>query len=148
MPRTCSARSTPIKAIEKNSPGANNILVMGPWFHGGWSRGDGDSLGHVQFGSKTAVFYRDEIELPFFNHWLKGKDDPKLPEAFVFETGTNQWRKEDAWPPKDAQQKMLYLQADGRLGFDPAQARRRGVRRVRQRSRQARALHRRPGRRA
>jgi putative CocE/NonD family hydrolase len=65
------------------------------------------------------VFYRDEIEFPFFNHWLKGKDDPKLPEAFVFETGTNQWRKEDAWPPKDAQPKTLYLQADGRLAFDP-----------------------------
>ena len=106
------------KEIEKNSPGANNILVMGPWFHGGWSRSDGDSLGRVQFGSKTAVFYRDEIEFPFFNHWLKGKEDPKLPEAFVFETGTNQWRREDAWPPKDARQKMLYLQADGRLGFD------------------------------
>ena len=106
------------REIENNSPGANNMLVMGPWFHGGWARSDGDSLGRVQFGSKTAVFYRDEIEFPFFNHWLKGKDDPKLPEAFVFETGTNQWRKEDAWPPKDAQQKMLYLQADGRLGFD------------------------------
>ena len=111
------------KEIEKNSPGANNMLVMGPWFHGGWARSDGDSLGRVQFGSKTAVFYRDEIEFPFFNHWLKGKDDPKLPEAFVFETGTNQWRKEDAWPPKDAEPKMLYLQADGRLGFDaPKQA--------------------------
>ena len=106
------------KEIEKNSPGANNMLVMGPWFHGGWSRSDGDSLGRVQFGSKTAVFYRDEIEFPFFNHWLKGKADPKLPEAFVFETGTNQWRRENAWPPKDARQKMLYLQADGRLGFD------------------------------
>ncbi len=106
------------KEIEKNSPGANNMLVMGPWFHGGWSRSDGDSLGRVQFGSKTSVFYRDEIEFPFFNHWLKGKEDPKLPEAFVFETGTNQWRREDAWPPKDARQKMLYLQADGRLGFD------------------------------
>jgi putative CocE/NonD family hydrolase len=110
------------KEIEKNSPGANNILVMGPWFHGGWSRSDGDSLGRVQFGSKTSVFYRDEIEFPFFNHWLKGTEDPKLPEAFVFETGTNQWRRENAWPPKDARQKMLYLQADGRLGFEPSKS--------------------------
>ena len=132
------------KEIEKNSPGANNMLVMGPWFHGGWSRSDGDSLGRVQFGSKTSVFYRDEIEFPFFDHWLKGKADPKLPEAFVFETGTNQWRREDAWPPKDARQKTLYLQADGRLGFDAPKSGRR-VRRIRQRSRQARALHRRAG---
>ena len=106
------------KTIEQNSPGANNILVMGPWYHGGWSRSDGDVLGNVHFGSKTAVFFREEIEFPFFNHWLKGKDDPKLPEAFVFETGTNQWRKEDAWPPKDAEARTLYLQANGKLGWN------------------------------
>ena len=106
------------KEIEKNSPGASNTLVMGPWCHGCWSRTDGDALGNVRFGSKTGVFYRDEIEFPFFNYWLKGKGDPKLPEAFVFETGTNQWRREDAWPPRDAQPKSLYLGADGKLGFD------------------------------
>jgi putative CocE/NonD family hydrolase len=110
------------KEIERNSPGANNTLVMGPWFHGGWARSDGDKLGNVQFGSKTAVFYREEIEFPFFNYWLKGRAgsaaDSKLPEAYVFETGTNQWRREDAWPPKDARPRALYLAADGRLSYD------------------------------
>jgi len=106
------------KSIEKSTPGAQNTLVMGPWFHGGWSRSDGDSLGFVKFGSKTAEFYRNEIEFPFFNHWLKDKDDPKLPEAFVFETGTNQWRREDAWPPKNVQARTLYLHAGGKLSFD------------------------------
>jgi putative CocE/NonD family hydrolase len=72
----------------------------------------------VQFNSKTAVFYREEIEFPFFNFWLKGKGDGKLPEAYVFETGTNLWRKEESWPPKDAQPKALYFQAGGRLSFD------------------------------
>jgi len=109
------------KEIEQNSPGANNTLVMGPWFHGGWSRSDGDKLGNVDFGSKTAVFYRDEIEFPFFNWWLKGKGDPKLPEAYVFETGTNRWRREDAWPPRDAHERTLYLQGDGKLSFDAPQ---------------------------
>jgi putative CocE/NonD family hydrolase len=94
------------------------MLVMGPWFHGGWGRSDGDRLGFVNFNSKTGLFYREEIEFPFFNHWLKGKPDPKLPEAFVFETGTNQWRREDAWPPKDARERTLYLLGDGKLGFD------------------------------
>ena len=70
------------QAIEKSSPGAHNTLVMGPWYHGGWSRSDGDLLGNVHFGSKTAEFYRDQIEFPFFNFWLKGKGDPKLPEAY------------------------------------------------------------------
>ena len=45
---------------------------MGPWFHGGWSSSDGESLGAVQFGSKTSEFYRDQIEFPFFQHFLKG----------------------------------------------------------------------------
>jgi putative CocE/NonD family hydrolase len=107
------------KEIERGSPGANNILVMGPWFHGGWARSDGDALGAVRFGSKTAQYYRDEIEFPFFNYWLKGKGDAKLPEASVFETGTNQWRREDAWPPKNARPKTLYLHPEGKLSFDP-----------------------------
>jgi uncharacterized protein len=107
------------RAIEKNSPGANNMLVMGPWFHGGWARSDGDKLGFVNFNAKTSLFYRDEIEFPFFNFWLKGKGDPKLPEALVFETGTNQWRREDAWPPKSARERSLYLHPAGPLSFDP-----------------------------
>jgi len=107
------------KTIEANSPGANNMLVMGPWYHGGWARSDGDRLGNVRFGSKTSLFYRNEIEFPFFQYWLKRIGDPKLPEAFVFETGTNQWRREEAWPPKDIQSKTLYLQPSGKLSFDP-----------------------------
>jgi len=88
------------KSVEQNSPGSQNMLVMGPWFHGGWSRGDGDHLGFVNFNSKTSPFYQEHIELPFFEYWLKGKGDGKLPEAYVFETGANVWRREDSWPPK------------------------------------------------
>lgn len=107
------------KRIEANSPGAFNMLVMGPWYHGGWARSDGDKLGFVSFNAKTAVFYREEIEFPFFAHFLKDRPAPKLPEALVFETGTNQWRYEDAWPPKDANAKTLYLRADGKLAWEP-----------------------------
>jgi len=107
---------------EKNSPGGFNMLVMGPWFHGGWARGDGDFLGHVKFGSKTALYYREKIELPFFNFYLKDKADPKLPEAYVFETGTNVWRKEDKWPPTNMRQATLHFHANGKLNFDAATA--------------------------
>ena len=103
------------KNVERMSPGASNTLVMGPWVHGGWSRGDGDALGTVKFGAKTGPFYREQIELPFFAHYLKDRPDPKLPEAYVFETGTNQWRRLDAWPPKQAVIRALYLAAGGRL---------------------------------
>src|SRR2546423_3631163 len=106
------------KSVEKNSPGATNMLVMGPWYHGGWSRADGDALGNVTFNSKTSLFYREKIELPFFEHYLKGAGKMELPEAYVFETGTNQWRRHDAWPPRNAAQKTLYLRPDGKLSFD------------------------------
>ena len=106
-------------SIERSTPGAHNMLVMGPWFHGGWARSDGDHLGDVTFGAKTSVFYRENIELPFFNYWLKGKKDPNQPKAYVFETGTNQWLKFDAWPPRNAVKKTLYFHANGKLSFDP-----------------------------
>jgi putative CocE/NonD family hydrolase len=107
------------KSIEQASPGAHNILVMGPWFHGGWSRSDGDFLGNVTFGSKTSIYYRENVELPFFNCLLKDKCDRKLPEALVFETGSNQWRMYDEWPVTNVEKKSLYLQSNGRLSFDP-----------------------------
>jgi putative CocE/NonD family hydrolase len=105
--------------VEAHSPDATNTLVMGPWRHGGWSRGDGDQLGDVRFNAKTSAFYREHIELPFFQRHLKGRAAGPQPEAWVFETGTNQWRTHDAWPPKDARERALYLHAGGRLAFEP-----------------------------
>ncbi len=110
------------KYIEANNPGTTNTLVMGPWRHGGWARGDGTSFGDIPFNSKTSEFYRKEIEFPFFEHYLKSKGPRANPEAWVFETGTNQWRKYDTWPPSGAQSKSLYFQAGERLTFDPRPA--------------------------
>jgi putative CocE/NonD family hydrolase len=104
---------------EQQSPGARNSIVMGPWYHGGWSRSDGSSLGDVTFGSKTAEFYRERIELPFFSAHLKGRGEASLPEAYVFETGTNVWRRHETWPPRDLAQRALYFHENGRLAFDP-----------------------------
>lgn len=106
-------------AVEKNNPGINNMLVVGPWVHGGWARSPGDHLGDVQFGSKTSEFFRAEIQFPFFEFYLKGKGNPSLPKAYVFETGTNAWRKYDAWPPANAQARTLYFHEGGKLSFTP-----------------------------
>jgi putative CocE/NonD family hydrolase len=110
------------KAAEANSPpAAGNHLVMGPWVHGGWSRpGSGDRLGDVSFNAKTSDFYQEKIEFPFFEYHLKGKGDGKFPKAWVFETGTNVWRKFDAWPPRAAQPAAFHLAADGGLAEKPA----------------------------
>jgi hypothetical protein len=115
------------RSLEKNGPTAANTLVMGPWLHGGWADMDGDKLGNLDFDSKTGEFFRDNIELPFFVYHLKGKGDGlkttkegTIPKAWLFETGTNQWRRFDTWPPKEAREKTLYLCPGGRLSFEPA----------------------------
>jgi putative CocE/NonD family hydrolase len=97
---------------------------MGPWPHGGWARSDGDRLGNVTFATPTSVFYREKIEFPFFAHHLKDRAlDAPLPEAYVFETGINQWRREESWPPKEATPTTFYLRAGGALSTDaPADA--------------------------
>ena len=107
------------EAANAQSPGGDVKLVMGPWCHGCWARTDGDHLGNVWFNAKTAVFYRERIEYPFFEYYLKDGRDPELPEAYVFETGTNQWRKYDSWPPADAKPAALYFGANGTLSLDP-----------------------------
>lgn len=107
------------RAIEKHNPNTFNMLVMGPWRHGGWSRGDGASFGDIPFNSKTSEFYRKQIEFPFFEKHLKGKGTLQHPEAWVFETGTNRWRKFAHWPPKTARRASLYLRANEGLSFHP-----------------------------
>ncbi|MHB1557842.1 MAG: CocE/NonD family hydrolase [Isosphaeraceae bacterium] len=107
------------KNVEASSPGITNMVVMGPWRHGGWSFGDGSSLAHVPFHAKTAEYYREKIEFPFFQHFLKDQGSPKFPEAWVFETGSNRWREFETWPPKSVRPRSIFLQPGGKLGFDP-----------------------------
>ncbi len=104
-------------AAERQNPGLVNRLVMGPWSHGQWNRGAGDSLGVLAWGSQTNDFFTDSIELPFFNHYLNGGPAPREYEAAVFETGSNRWRFLDQWPPANAAARSLYLQPDGKLAF-------------------------------
>lgn len=105
------------RAIETQNPGADNRLVMGPWIHGGWVRTDGSHLGDIDFGSKTGHYYIKNIELPFFNYYLKGKGKIDLPEAHVFETGANRWHKYERWPPQNATPKKMFLHNGHTLTF-------------------------------
>lgn len=104
--------------IERNRPKSPNLLVMGPWIHGGWARSTGEALGNISFEAKTAPFYQETIEFPFFSHYLKDKPDPQLPKAYIFETGSNQWKKYDQWPPQGVQTRKLYFHPNGKLSFE------------------------------
>ena len=104
-------------AIGRQSPSTSNRIALGPWSHGQWSRGTGDALGELRFGSGTSQFFRDSIEFPFFKHYLEGGEDLSLPAATAFETGTNRWRTFDSWPPSTAAPKSLYLHTGGSLSL-------------------------------
>ena len=110
------------KTLVKENPKTPVYFTMGPWVHGGWARGLGDHLGDVDFGGPTGPFYREKIEFAFFSHYLKGTDLNLAPVS-TFETGVNKWKTYKEWPPKDAQEKNLYLLPGGKLSFEaPAQA--------------------------
>lgn len=104
-------------AAEKNNPGKEfNKIVMGPWDHGQWASRDGSRLGNVQFGSNTAEWYQQNIEIPFFNYYLKGKGDiSRMAEATIFLTGANEWKNFSQWPPSGKKDMELYLNVNGSL---------------------------------
>ena len=105
------------QTIEKQNPGATNHLVMGPWTHGAWSRADWSKFGPLDFGANTAEYYRQTLETPFFNFYLKDKGTFNPAEATVFNTGTNEWKTYPAWPPAPTETRSLFLRPAGTLGF-------------------------------
>jgi putative CocE/NonD family hydrolase len=107
------------RTLEEENPGNQSTLAAGPWLHGGWRSMDGDRLGCIDFGSATSRYFQQHIQYPFFSHYLKDTGDWDAPEAVLFETGGNQWRRFDAWPPRDAVPTDLYFRTGGRLSFDP-----------------------------
>jgi putative CocE/NonD family hydrolase len=109
--------------LERHDSAKQNFLVVGPWNHGGWSRGEGSKLGRIDFGSPTAAYYRKNILAPFFAYYLKGQGAAQRAEALTFRTGENKWVEHCAWPPKqNVTERKLYFQAGNKLSFDPPPA--------------------------
>ena len=105
------------KATEKQSPQTNNKIVMGPWYHGQWSR-EGSYLGNVQFESNTSDYFQKNIEVPFFQYHLKAKGSvEEIAEANIFFTGENQWRKLNAWPASGVTNQKLFIDKNEKLNF-------------------------------
>jgi len=103
-------------ALERSDTAGVNHLVMGPWYHGQWSGDSGVALGGVRWGRATGFDFR-ELQARWFAYWLKGTGDGKFAEATLFDAGTSEWKSFGAWPPREAQRRRLYLQAQGALTF-------------------------------
>jgi putative CocE/NonD family hydrolase len=105
--------------LEKADTKRLNYLVVGPWNHGGWAHGPGNSLGEIPFDTDTGTYYRQKVEAAWFAYWLHEKGTLPVKEALTFQTGSNIWTSFDAWPPREAQGEKLYFAEHGKLGWEP-----------------------------
>jgi uncharacterized protein len=104
---------------EESDPDHTNFIVAGPWFHGEWQTPKGDSIGIVPFGGhETAREFRENIEAPFFRHYLHDIGEKPAWQASTFQSGSNTWHTYEVWPPKEAKETNLYLHTDGTLSLD------------------------------
>ena len=96
-------------SIEKQSVQNKNRLVMGPWTHGAWESAEWKQYASYDFGSNTSKYFQDTLEARFFNFYLKDKGDFNAAEATVFETGSNQWKSYNTWPPANVKYVDYFL---------------------------------------
>lgn len=101
--------------LESTKDHEKSWLVVGPWSHGQWARGPSDHLGEYDFGSDLTSYYQRDIEAPFFKSLLWDNESVSLPEATLFQTGSNQWKTYESWPPANATSKNWFLSTDGKL---------------------------------
>jgi len=111
------------KALEpKDTANDKVFLVMGPWYHGQQIE-DASALGALKWASDTGRAFRQEILRPFLDQHLKdGAPRAEIAPVSAFETGTNTWRRLNAWPAGCAsgctvESKPLYLNPGLKLGF-------------------------------
>ncbi|WP_177224165.1 CocE/NonD family hydrolase [Thermoflavifilum thermophilum] len=107
--------------MEKYDVHHDNFICLGPWYHGQWVNEDVEQIGNYHMGSNTAAYFQQQIQKAWFDYWLKGKGNGHFPEAIVFQTGSNQWKTYDTWPPRNAIHRQLFIQANGQLSFHKPQ---------------------------
>ncbi len=105
------------RAIEPKDTGNDKVfLVMGPWYHG-QQIADGSHLAAIKFDADTSLYFRKNILAPFLAQYLKdGAPKADIAPVMAFETGTNTWRRLNAWPSGctagcTVKQTPLYLDA-------------------------------------
>lgn len=113
------------KTLRDRSPRTDLRLAMGPWAHGAWNAPEARHLGNLRYGQDLNAFYRDSIEFPFLQHFLKDAPDTQAKggKARVFFSGSDRWHAMERWGDSTATRPLtLYLCADGSLRRQPQQS--------------------------
>jgi len=101
---------TMIKEARTEAARNGSRIIIGPWDH----FGAGSPYGDIDFGPDAAL-YRGDVQLRWFDYWLKGKQNgvDKDPPVRIFVMGDNRWRDEQHWPLQRTKEKVLYITSDG-----------------------------------
>jgi len=70
------ASATYAATERKDAGNDRNFFVIGPWRHGG-SNGDGSTLGALQFGQDTGLWFRRNVLQPFLDQYLRTTVSPR-----------------------------------------------------------------------
>lgn len=90
-------------------------LLMGPWGHlRPYAAPTTGGTGDIDFGPHAAIEIH-EIELRWFDHWLKKIDTGIMhePPIKIFVMGDNVWREEHEWPLARTQNTSYYFHSQG-----------------------------------
>jgi uncharacterized protein len=99
-----------------------NYLVMGPWRHSQVNY-DGITLGPLVWNGNTALEFRRDVLLPFFDQYLLDEGtQANTPPVLIYNTGENHWDRFSTWPLScesgcKYRSRPLYLHPDGKLSF-------------------------------
>ena len=107
----CYGAFETFRKVRELSPDCPSYLVSGPWYHGGWKNLDYDHLSEAYFGKGTSQYFLEEIEYPFFAHYLEGKGEKPDYTAMILPSGetsqkemenhvvtSEDWEKLPSWP--------------------------------------------------
>lgn len=114
------------RRINSQSPATESYLCLGPWSHGSWLEEGFDRLGSSLMGNGLTDYYLDDVEYPFFAHYLEGRGGAPSHRVTVIpsagEDAENGRRmasevvlKRDSWPLEGLSCRKMYLRADKRL---------------------------------
>jgi putative CocE/NonD family hydrolase len=106
--------------LEPHDTNHQNFLVLGPWRHGSWGSSQ-RHLGNLDYTEPIGTEFRAQIEARFFAHYLKGESGFDLEDTASFQTGSNQWKRYDHFPPKESQPTSLHLLGDEKLSWNESQ---------------------------
>jgi hypothetical protein len=87
-------------------------IIIGPWPH---MVDQSRTLGPIDFGPSAVIGLRD-VELRWFDHWLKGIDNgvDRDPHVRIFVMGANEWRTENEWPIARTRYVKYFLHSAGK----------------------------------